>query len=241
MKEVNAVPEADRKLSLVRSEALPLRLELARSYENLIAAFVTCAKSPGEIGTISSIESGSRERMVSAHDKALAQILGTPLPSEAAVSTSYQGTPRILVPAKRTQMTAGEREEIRAFVLSGPKCTGVNLHWRPLGEGRFKKLVASHRARQAYRVALPASSRGTVEYYLEAALADGQKLSVAGHGCPGQSITLGDRPARGCRRPLRSVLSGRAASLTSPVHRAQACQGSQGTLAQSVKIIADSG
>ena len=73
------------------SEVLPLRLDLARSYEDMIAAFVRCAKSPGEIGTITSIESGCRERIVSAHDAAIAQILGQPLPAEAAVSTAYRG------------------------------------------------------------------------------------------------------------------------------------------------------
>jgi hypothetical protein len=176
MKQVNAAPEADRKSSLARSEVLPLRLELARSYENLIAAFVNCAKSPGEIGTISSIESGSRERIVSAHDAAVAQILGEPLPAEAAVSTAYRGTPRIFVSARPTQMNAGEQQEIRAFVLSAPKCTGVNLYWRGLGEGRFKKLAANHRTRQAYRAALPARSRGTLEYYLEAVLEDGPRF-----------------------------------------------------------------
>jgi hypothetical protein len=176
MNEVTTVKEASRKLSLVRIEVLPLRLDLARSYENLIAAFVQCAKSPGEIGTIASIESGTRGRIVSAQDAAIAQILGEPLPSQAAVSTAYRGTPRIVVPARRTQINAGAPQEIRAFVLSGPPCTGVTLYWRALGEGRFKKLAATHRARQAYRVALPAASRGTVEYYLEAALEDGQKL-----------------------------------------------------------------
>jgi hypothetical protein len=176
MKEVSTVPEADRKLSLVRNEALPLRLDIARSYEKLIAALVNCAKSPGEVGTISSIESGSRERMVSSHDVAIAQVLGAPLPAEAAVSTVYRGAPRVFVSARRTQMNAGEQQEIRAFVLSDPKCTGVNLYWRSPGERRFKKVVATHRTRQAYRVALPAASRGTVEYYLEAALEDGQKL-----------------------------------------------------------------
>jgi hypothetical protein len=149
---------------------------MARSYESMIAAFVACAKSPGEIGTISSIESGSRGRIVSAHDKAIAQILGAPLPAEAAVTTAYGGTPRIFVSARRTQMNAGEQQEIRAFVLSSSKSSGVNLYWRSLGEGRFKKLAASHRSRQAYRVALPAQPHGTVEYYLEAALEDGQKL-----------------------------------------------------------------
>ncbi len=176
MTEAKSIQEADRSLGLVRNEALPLRLDLARSYENMIAAFVHCAKSPGEIGTISSIESGSRERIVSSQDAAMAQILGEPLPAEAAVSTVYRGAPRIFVSARRSQMNAGEPQEIRAFVLSRAKCTGVNLYWRSLGEGRFKKRAATHRARQAYRVALPALSPQTVEYYLEATLDDGQKL-----------------------------------------------------------------
>jgi hypothetical protein len=176
MKEVSALQEADRKVSFVRNEVLPLRLDLARSYESMIAAFVNCAKSPGEIGTIASIESGSRGRIVSAHDAAIAQVLGEPLPAEAVVSTVYRGTPRIFVSARRTQMNAGEQQEIRAFVLSGAKSIEVNLYWRSLGEGRFKKSAATHRARQAYRVALPARSQGAAEYYLEAALEDGQKL-----------------------------------------------------------------
>jgi hypothetical protein len=176
MADANAISEADRKLSFARKEVLPLRLALARSYEDLIAAFVHCAKSPGEVGTIASIESGSRERIVSSHDRAIAQIIGEPLPAEAAVNTAYQGTPRIFVSARRTQAIVGEPQEIRAFVLSGAKCSGVNLYWRALGAGSFKRLTAAHRARQAYRAALPAQSGGTVEYYLEAALDDGQRV-----------------------------------------------------------------
>jgi hypothetical protein len=176
MKEANAMKEADRKLSFVRSEVLPLRLEIARSYESMIATFVNCAKSPGEMGTISSIESGCRGRIVSAQDQAIAQVLGEALPAEAAVSTDYRGAPRIFMPAGRTQMSPGEQQELRAFVLSSAKCTEMNLYWRSLGKGRFKKLVATHRARQAYRAALPVLSQGTMEYYLEAALENGQKV-----------------------------------------------------------------
>ena len=176
MKQANTIQEADKKLSFVRKEALPLRFELARSYEDLIAAFVHCATSPGEVGTIASIESGSRERIVCSQDRTIAQILGEPLPAEAAVSTVYRGTPRIFGAANRPQANVAEPQEIRAFVLSGAKCSGVNLYWRALGDGAFKRLSATHRARQAYRVALPAQSRSTVEYYLEAALDDGQKV-----------------------------------------------------------------
>ena len=34
---------------------------------------------------------------------------------------------------KCTQWKTGEPQEIRAFVLSGPKCAEVNLYWRPAG------------------------------------------------------------------------------------------------------------
>jgi len=92
---------------------------------------------------------------------------------EAAISTAYRGAPRIFVSAKCSQMNAGEAQEIRAFVLSKTKCTGVNLHCRSLGDGPFTKVAATHKARQAYRFALPAQAQGAAEYYLEAVLDDG--------------------------------------------------------------------
>ena len=66
--------------------------------------------------------------------------------------------------------------EIRAFVLTDSKCDRVTLYCRPLGEGVFKPVPAAHRARQAYRVNLPAHSQGTLEYYLEARLDGGRKV-----------------------------------------------------------------
>jgi hypothetical protein len=94
----------------------------------------------------------------------------------AAVSAAYRGTPRIFVSAQCSQVRVNEPEEIRAFVLSGAKCTGVNLYCRGLGEGPFTKVAATHKTRQAWRVALPAQSQGAVEYYLEAVLEDGRKV-----------------------------------------------------------------
>ncbi|MEI8375938.1 MAG: alpha-glucuronidase family glycosyl hydrolase [Planctomycetota bacterium] len=176
MEQVNKIAKADKKRDFVRKEILPLRLEVARSYEDMIATFVHCAKSPGEIGTIASIESGSRGRIVSSQDAAIIKILGEPLPVEAAVRTAYRGVPRIFVSAKCTQANAGEQQEIRAFVLSDAKCVGVNLYCRSLGVGAFTKTVATHRTRQAYRVAPPAQSQGAMEYYLEAVLDDGRKV-----------------------------------------------------------------
>ena len=166
----------DAQREFVRKEILPLRLQVARHYEDLIASLVRCAKSPGEVGTITSIESGCRGRIVSASDAAIEKLLGEPMPADAVIRTSYRGEPRIFVSAPCTEMPAAPFLDIRAFVLAESKCDGVTLYYRPLGEGAFKSVPATHRARQAYRAALPAPSQGTLEYYLEAVLDGGRKV-----------------------------------------------------------------
>jgi len=175
VKDVSGIQEPDKRRAAARQQVLPLRLELARSYEDLIGAFVDCARSPGEVGTISSIESGSRQRIICSQDAAIEGLLGAPLPAEAAVNTAYRGASRIFVSARCTHVAAGEPQEIRAFVLSDSKCR-VHLRWRPLGKGAFRSVLATHVSRQAFRVALPARRRGMVEYYLEATLDNGRSV-----------------------------------------------------------------
>lgn len=176
MEQANKLAGVDAQRDFAGKEILPLRLQVARHYEDLIAAFVRCAKSPGEIGTITSIESGCRGRIVSTHDAAIERMLDTPLPVAAAIRTAYRGEPRIFVSAPATQMPAATSVEIRAFVLADAKCDSVTLYCRPLGEGAFKPVPAVHRARQAYRATLPGQAEGTLEYYLEAELGGGRKL-----------------------------------------------------------------
>ena len=177
IKQVEAIQEPDRKPGFVRQEVLPLRLDLARSYEDLIATFVECAKSPGEIGTIASIESGSRDRILFSHDRAIAQVLGEPLPPEAALRTDYRGTPRIFLSGSRTQANVGEPQELRVFVLSGAKCRGVSLFLAFPG----CRLIQETGCRPSRSASLSggaagAVSRAVVRSYLEAVLEDGQKV-----------------------------------------------------------------
>jgi hypothetical protein len=170
-----ALQEGAERTRYLRDEVRPLRISIARTYEEMIAAFIRAAKTPGEVGTISSIESGNRHRIVTAHDTVLADMLGSPLPDEASINTAYRGEPRIFVSSASTEWRAGEPLEIRPFVLSANACTEVQLYWRFLGERTFSKIPATHRARQAYRVTLPTGTDGTVEYFLEATLDNGQK------------------------------------------------------------------
>jgi len=176
MRQARSIQESEKKLLFVRNQALPLRTTLSRSWEEMISAFVACARSTGEVGTLSSLESGNRKRIVCAHDSTIARILGSSLPAETAIRTTYNGPPRIFVSSVCTQWNSGEPMEIRPFVLSSPAIRQVNLFWRPLGKGRFRKMTAVHTARHAYRVTVPEPAEGCVEYYLQAELADGEKI-----------------------------------------------------------------
>ena len=175
MKQCRELKEPEKKKAFVEEQVLPLRLQLARTWENMIAAYVAVANTPGDLGVLSTLNGGG-DGMVTGYDTEIGTILGKPLPAEYAVGTSYNGAPRLYVPAKPSQLRAGEPKEIRVSVLSQSKSPKVTLHWRRLGEGEFQQVAGTHFARQSYRVQLPAMNEGTVEYYLEATLDDGARV-----------------------------------------------------------------
>jgi hypothetical protein len=176
MARTASMADTGKKRQFIKEQALPARIALARSWEAMIAAYLGCTKSPGDVGTISSIESGNRKRILHGQDSLMANLLGAPLPPEASVRTDYNGTPRIFISSDCTRWKTGEPFEIRPFVLSSEDCKGVSLYWRPLGKGVFSKVEALYKSRHAYRVILPENDTVCVEYYLEASLANGKKI-----------------------------------------------------------------
>lgn len=176
MSKAVTLTNKEERLRFTRDKALPARIGLARSWEQMIGAYLNCAKSTGEVGTITSIESGNRKRILHKQDSLITGILGIPLPAEASVNTGYSGKSRIFISSVCTSWKAGEPMEIRPFVLSQEECKKVSLYWRPLGKGSYSTVEAGHRARNAWRVNLPESSVGCVEYYIEASLANGKKI-----------------------------------------------------------------
>ena len=175
MKQCRELKEPEKKRAFVEEQVLPLRLQLARTWEQMIAAYVAVANTPGDLGVLTTL-SGGGDGMVAGYDGEIVSILGKPLPVEYVVSTAYTGVPRLYVPSKPSQLHAGEPQEIRVSVLSQSKSPKVMLHWRRLGEGEFQQVAGTHFARQSYRVQLPPLHEGTVEYYLEAGLEDGTRI-----------------------------------------------------------------
>ena len=83
----------------------------------------------------------------------------------------------LIVPTVRTVLTAGELLRLKVIVLDDRKARNVTVHWRPMGKGKFNKVVCNHINRGVYKVTLPkqATARG-LEYYVKAVTDNGDVL-----------------------------------------------------------------
>ncbi len=126
----------------------------------------------GELGTIANWEQhllpGAWERP----EAELMKMLGGELPPEVLLTREYAGPPRVIVPAVRTSLEAGEALSLKVLVLAKGRPESVAFCWREMGRGAFRAIPLENVARGVYRLTLPAPAAG-IEYYLEAK-ADGQ-------------------------------------------------------------------
>jgi len=177
VERIKQEPEPSRRKQLVNEEALPLRLELARRWEQMMTRQLATVSTPGELGTVANLEQHVRTqlRFLSAHDEQLTAWLGEPLPAQTQLRGDYMGRARIIVPTTRTLVEPGEQMTLRAIVLDSQPARSVTLHWRPLGEKPFRQLNLHHVARSVYKVTLP-ETKQDFEYYITARTAEGDAL-----------------------------------------------------------------
>jgi hypothetical protein len=110
------------------------------------------------------------------HDEKLSGILGRPLPDEAQPSTEYTGSPRIIVPTKRSQIRAGERLSLKVIVLDARRPKRAAIHWRPMGVGDFQEIPLKHVNRGVHAVTLPPAEGLATEYYVQVKTAGDRTL-----------------------------------------------------------------
>jgi hypothetical protein len=129
------------------------------------------------LGTIANLEQHTRResKFMDAHDAALVQALGKPLPPEAAPSAVYSGPSRLSVPTVRTVIQPGEGLALRILVIASQPARTVEVKSRALGTGAWKALRASNEGRAVWQARLP-ESLDDFEYSIEAELADGTHL-----------------------------------------------------------------
>jgi hypothetical protein len=159
-------------------EALAIRVEMARVWEDLMSLETAATDTPGEMGTIADLEMQSRRKrhIFDAYDKELAAALGGELPAAATPGSRYAGPARIIMPTVRTQAAPGESVNLKVIVLAPqdgdqePVPAAGTLFWRSLGSGEFHKVPLTHVARAVYSVALPPipADATAIEYYIHA-------------------------------------------------------------------------
>lgn len=177
MERIEGESDATRK-ELVHKVALPLRIRLARLWEEMMTHLLATVSTPGELGTIANLEQHVRTHnaFLNLHDEKLVEALGESLPKEAAPSTDYRGKPRLIIPTARTDAAVGESMEIKALVLSKDVPDRVVLHWRALGADEFIDVNFDHVARGVFRANLPAMKNDDFEYYVTAGFENASTL-----------------------------------------------------------------
>jgi hypothetical protein len=116
-----------------------------------------------------------RLKVLGAHDAALEKYLGEPLPAAAQPWKDYRGDPRLVVMTARTRARPGEALALRIVALDRQPVKSVTVKLRPLGQGEWHTLIASHQARAVWRAKLPPVTED-FEYFVESQTADAKTL-----------------------------------------------------------------
>ncbi len=156
---------------------LAVRIKMARLWEQMMTYELAAVDTPGELGTVANLEQHTRttRKFITAHDDLLIQARGAALPAEANVSKSFTGAARIIVPTVRTQVAKGEALVIKVIALDKALPQTVEVCWRPLGNGEYRRVAMSNVGRATYEAKLP-SAAGSFEYYVDMKISDGGKL-----------------------------------------------------------------
>ena len=136
--------------------AKPDAAALTRLYADTYQALLATVNSPGGLSMVVNMENNAHWGPL------IAKHAAQPWPKQ------YQAQPRLIVPCVRSVVNIGESLTLKIIALPATQPT---VHFRPLGQGEWKEIPATHVARAVYKAELPAA-REDFEYYITA----GEKL-----------------------------------------------------------------
>ncbi|AQT67390.1 Alpha-glucuronidase [Anaerohalosphaera lusitana] len=179
-KAVNSAANENDKTeqkTLAAQRVLPIRIKLARLWEQMMTYQLAATYTPGELGTIANLEQHNSRNLnfVNLHDEKLEKLLGRPLPETANITGKYQGSPRIFVPALRSNINANERFELKVIILAKDKPQNPTVRWRPLGASDYNTLPLTHVARGVYKAKFPTMDKD-FEYHIDAEFGSGENV-----------------------------------------------------------------
>jgi hypothetical protein len=169
VEDIKTEKDQTKKQQMAEETALPLRLELAKKWQQTTELLLSKVSTTGEMGMIANLEmhNGNRSQNLIGQDKFL-QEHGVILPAEAFPGKEYTGKTRVIVPTNESILSKGTDFYLRVRVLSAEKSVSGKLIWRNLGDGKFKALELKKMDRNVFEVTIPASEiKDDFEYYIE--------------------------------------------------------------------------
>ena len=171
--------DADKKR--LAGDALEVRSQLTRAWNQMMTHLLQAVGSAGELGTVSNLEQHVRakEQFLTLHDAEIRKALGTPFPHDLEPERAYRGKPRIVVTTVRNLIEPKELLTIPVLILGGAADPRATLMWRRLGERDFQRKPLTHLGRGVYRATLHLDRDVNVgiEYYVTARGRGGEVLN----------------------------------------------------------------
>ncbi len=167
---VKGRPDEKSRPALAEAKLLPLREQMVSTLKTLYDSLLATVSTPGELGTIMNWEQHLVPSVIIRPGEELRKILGQELPDSAKLPRTYQGAPRIIVPAARTLLASGESLQLKVIILSAEPPLDAALCWRELGRGEFTVVPLEKMGRGVYKVSCPETT-GDLEYYVRARFA----------------------------------------------------------------------
>lgn len=170
MKDLSACPPSEQK-AFIADRILPIRIQLARTWEEMMGYLILTVNTTGELGTVINLESQTRKTyaFLNKYDSSLESISGQKLPSSVNLSKTYAGTPRLFVLNERNTLEKEEAYTLKLHVSGAEKMEKEPvLYYRELGKKKFKKMKMERKSDGYFEVQAPNRENRTLEYYIEA-------------------------------------------------------------------------
>jgi len=177
MEKINKEEDVGIKKQLAEEKAVVILRQMVDEFEQMHRYLFATVKTNGSLGVVANVQQHEMDLAFDKYQQEVKKILGESyreieLPKAYCGSSAY-----LIVPTVRTVLTAGELLNLKVIVLDDSKAHDVAVYWRPMGKGKFNKVVCNHINRGVYKVTLPkqAAAQG-LEYYIKAVTDKGDVL-----------------------------------------------------------------
>ena len=167
---------------------LPAREKIAGLMKTVYGHLLSVVSTTGELGTVANWEEHILPHLIDRPGAKLAEMMGEALPREALLPETYEGPPRIIVPALRGCLMENETSRLRVLILSREPARQAALHWPktgsrslprnsayPSGPGGLFRAVSARRRRHGI-LHHRRTARGSRVYYPATAPAINQTI-----------------------------------------------------------------